>query len=103
LEMALLSVGLGAVLFAPNRRFMMVVGDVGSRPERRDLRARWEDRRGVCWQCGVNGRHRTMVVAPAVPANVIDRHVGASDLLTLRFPSRIAIGRDVACHGNCRH
>jgi len=77
--MALLSVGLGAVLFAPNKRFMLVEGYVGCRPESRDMQPRGEDRRGVCWQCGVNGRHRTVVVAPAVPANVIDRHVGAND------------------------
>ena len=100
--MALLSVGLGAVLFAPNRRFMLVERYVGCRPESRDMQPRGEDRRGVCWQCGVNGRHRTVVVAPAVPANVIDRHVGASDR-TLRCPSRIAIHWSAPCHGNCRH
>lgn len=36
-------------------------------------------------ECGVNGRHQTMVVAPAVPANVIDRHVLAVDLSTLKI------------------
>ena len=39
-------------------------------------------------KCGVNGRHRTMVVAPAVPANVIDHHVHTVDLVTLKIQVR---------------